>query len=122
MIRRLSVAFAFVIAASTLAFASDVTGIWNGAVDTPEGPVPLSYTFAVDGEQVTGTATGPEGEIPIENGKIDGDLLTFTVTLKDGGLVVHEGTVTGDTMTVRAQGPWGEVSFNLQRAGNEDGQ
>jgi hypothetical protein len=119
MFRRLALVPCLVLAAVATALAADASGRWQGQIDTPDGALPLSYTFAVDGEALAGTATGPEGERPIENGKIDGDMLTFTVTLSDGAVAFHEATVSEDTMAVTVRGPWGEAAFNLERVKTE---
>lgn len=119
MIRRLALVLPFVLAAAGAALAADASGKWQGQIDTPDGPLPLAYAFQVNGEEVTGTATGPEGELPIANGKMEGDILTFTVTLADGALVMHEATVSEDTMAMTVRGPWGEVYFDLQRVKDE---
>ncbi|HXE80572.1 MAG TPA: hypothetical protein VNK41_07460 [Vicinamibacterales bacterium] len=116
MIRRLALALSFIAAAGTAAVAADIGGRWQGTVDTPNGPVEVVYNFAVDGEQLTGTAIGPEGEVAIENGKISGDVVTFSITMHDGALVTHEGTLAGEQIAMTVRGPWGEFTFNVQRA------
>lgn len=79
--------------------ATDVTGTWTGTLNAPDGTTfPLSFTFKQDGEKVTGTVLGPQGDpLAIDNGKLDGDKLTFTVSF-NGMTISHECTVTGDEM------------------------
>jgi len=119
MTRRLALVLSFAAAAGATLLAADAAGKWRGIIDTPDGPITVVYALAVDGGGVTGTATGPQGEHPIENGKIDGDVVSFTLTLSDGALVMHEGTVSEDQMSMIIRGPWGEVSFNLERMKEE---
>jgi len=68
------------------AFASDIEGTWSGAIDTPNGPIPVSYSFKRAGEILTGATVAPDGStLPISNGKITGNMLSFTLTLDFGG-------------------------------------
>jgi len=119
MIRRLAPVLCFFVATTLAAAAADAGGKWQGQIDTPDGPITVVYNFILNGEDVTGTATGPEGELALDNGRIDGDILTFTLTLKDGALILHEATVAEDQMAMTVRGPWGEVSFNLDRVKGE---
>lgn len=119
MIRRLALVLSLAVAAGGTLAAADAGGKWQGDIDTPDGPIAVVYAFAVDGGDLTGTATGPHGEMAIENGKVDGDVLTFTLTMGDGSLIMHEATVSEDQMAMTARGPWGEVSFDLRRVKDE---
>lgn len=65
---------------------SGVAGKWSGSMTTQGGEFPISFTFAADGTKLTGTTTGPEGDIKIEDGKIDGNALSFSVTFDFGGM------------------------------------
>ena len=57
--------------------AADVGGKWIGDVNTPDGQsISLTFTFKLDGGKVTGTVTGPTGDIDISDGKMDGDTIT----------------------------------------------
>ena len=80
-----ALALALLLSASP-AFASDIEGTWSGAIDTPNGPIPVSYSFKAAGETLTGATTAPDGStLPIANGKITGNTLSFTLTLDFGG-------------------------------------
>ena len=48
-------------------------------MDTPNGPMELTFEFKAEGETLTGTVTSAMGSLPISNGKVAGDLLTFDV-------------------------------------------
>ena len=68
------------------AFASDIEGTWSGAIETPNGPIPVSYSFKAAGDVLTGATAAPDGStLPISNGKIVGNTLSFTLTLDFGG-------------------------------------
>jgi hypothetical protein len=67
---------------------------------TPRGDTrEVTFSFDVDGEELTGTVSGPRGETPIDEGKVAGDEISFTVT-RDFGRgemrFLYEGTVRGD--------------------------
>jgi len=66
--------------------AADVGGKWIGDVNTPDGQsISLTFTFKLDGGKVTGTVTGPTGDIDISDGKIDGETLQFGLSVDAGG-------------------------------------
>ncbi len=68
------------------AFAAGVDGKWVGDVNTPDGAaITLTMNFKVDGQKVTGTVTGPTGDIDIADGKLDGDTLQFVLSVDAGG-------------------------------------
>jgi hypothetical protein len=69
------------------AFAADVDGKWAGTITSPNGEVPIGFTFKADGKTLTGTTTGPDGgEIAIKDGSIDGSTIAFKVSLDFGGM------------------------------------
>jgi hypothetical protein len=69
------------------AVAADVDGKWSGTITTPNGDVPVGFTFKADGAMLTGTTTGPDGaDVPIKNGKVDGSNISFVVSLDFGGM------------------------------------
>lgn len=68
------------------AFAADVDGKWVGTFDSPGGAITLTYTFKAEGNVLTGTSAGPDGNvIPIKNGKIDGNNISFVIEVDFGG-------------------------------------
>jgi hypothetical protein len=88
------------------ALAADVDGKWSGAITTPQGDVPVGFTFKADGEKLTGTTTGIDGmDIPIKNGKIEGANITFLVALDFGGMAIeisYKGVVTAAEIKLTA--------------------
>jgi hypothetical protein len=67
------------------AFGADVDGKWTGSVDTPGGPVQVNYTFKAEGAKLTGSTTGPDGNVvPIKNGKVEGNKIAFAIDLDFG--------------------------------------
>ena len=69
------------------AFAADVDGKWTGTMNTPNGDVPVSFTFQAAGATLNGSTAGPDGaEVKIANGKIDGGNISFSITFDFGGM------------------------------------
>jgi hypothetical protein len=81
--------YTFVVAAllfvAAPAFAGDVDGTWAGNIDSPNGPVPVSFTFKSEGTTLTGVTRGPDGtEIPLKNGKVEGEKIAFSFDVDFG--------------------------------------
>jgi len=92
--------------------AADVSGKWTAQVPGREGQTREAvFNFKVDGEKLTGTTTGRQGqEIPISNGKISGDSLSFTVTMQFGDSQVemkYTGKIAGDEIQFKREGGQG---------------
>jgi len=69
------------------ALVADLTGKWTGTLHAPDGnDYPLSYTFKVDGDKLTGTGDSPQGSVPITEGKVAGNDFSFTIDV--GGVAV----------------------------------
>ena len=96
-----------VILTATLMFAADVTGAWKGEVKGPDGnSLQLTFNFKQDGAKLTGTITGPGGDLDITDGKIDGDKISFKVAV-NGVTIQHEGVISADQikLTTKASDP-----------------
>ena len=82
------------------AFAADVDGKWTGSMDTPNGAVPVGFTFKADGAKLDGTTVGPDGkDVKIADGKVDGNNITFSVTIDFQGMPImlnYKGAVAKD--------------------------
>jgi hypothetical protein len=100
---------------AAVTYAADVNGRWEGNVSGPNGDIQLTFNFKADGTKLTGTVETPNGEIPIDDGKLEGDHISFKTHFNDNE-VNHDGTVTGDTMQLKVQGPWGGSELTLKRA------
>ncbi len=83
-----------------MALAADVDGKWAGTMATPNGDVPVNFTFQADGAALNGSTTGPDGmEIKIADGKVDGDKISFSLTFDFGGMpfkLDYKGVVAKD--------------------------
>ena len=103
-----------ILLASSLCFAGDLNGRWEGKVKVPDGEeMALALVLKVDGEKLTGTVESPMGELPITEGKINGDEISFNVKLGDD-TITHQGKLAGDTLTIKAHGPFGDMEFGLK--------
>jgi hypothetical protein len=84
------------------AMAADVTGKWTAQMPGRNGQTREStFNFKVDGNTVTGTISGPRGDMEISDGKIDGDTITFSQTMEFNGntmKILYKGTVSGDSI------------------------
>jgi hypothetical protein len=109
--------------AAALLIAADISGKWTGDMPGRGGEtMPTSFTFKADGDKLTGTMTGPQGDIPLQEGKITGDQLSFSTTLDFGGnsvKIVYKGAVAGDQikMTRERDGSGQPREFTIKRAG-----
>jgi hypothetical protein len=73
------------------AVVTDLTGKWTGSIKTLDGnEFPLSYVLRVDGENLTGTATSPQGDVAITNGKVAGADFSFSLEV-NGTDIKHTG-------------------------------
>ena len=106
----LSVAAVMILCAA-FAWAADVTGKWTAQVPGRGGETrETTFNFKVDGEKLTGTMSGMQGEIPISDGKVKGDEISFVVTMSFGGNEMkfnYKGKVSGD-----------EIKFTREREGS----
>ena len=115
MIRRVLMAGAGIAMSAALCFAGDFNGRWEGSISTPNGDMQIFFNFKVDGTKLTGTVESPNGDIPIEDGKVEGDKISFKTSFNDAK-INHEGTLSGDTIDLKVEGPWGESQMTLKRA------
>jgi len=79
--RMVAFIFAVVLAAVSIAWAADVNGKWEAEVPGPQGQTQKqTFNFKVDGDKLTGTVSGMQGETPISDGKVNGDEISFSQT------------------------------------------
>jgi len=101
---RIAVAVAVIAGA---AMAADVTGKWTGSMAMGDNQFTLSYDFKQDGEKLTGTVTGPQGNpLTLNDGKVEGDKLSFSIQAEgpNGSFKISsEGTIKGDEITLASK-------------------
>ncbi|MFZ0964168.1 MAG: hypothetical protein WAO35_25155 [Terriglobia bacterium] len=98
----------------TVGYAADVSGRWEGSISGPNGDMQITFNFKVDGAKLTGAVESPNGDIPIEDGKVEGDHISFKTHFGDNE-VKHDGTVSGDSIKLSVEGPWGKSEMTLTR-------
>ncbi|HZF39555.1 MAG TPA: hypothetical protein VE715_12070 [Blastocatellia bacterium] len=102
----------FVFAAMSLAWAADVNGKWTAQVPGRGGQTrEQTFTFKVEGEKLTGTVSGMQGDNPISDGKISGDEISFTVKVSFNGnevTLLYKGKVSGDEIKMTRSRPGGD--------------
>jgi hypothetical protein len=97
-------------AAVSIAWAADIDGKWTAQVPGRGGQTrEQTFTFKAEGDKLTGTASGMQGDNPISDGKISGDEISFTVKASFNGnevTLLYKGKVSGDEikMTRTVQG------------------
>jgi hypothetical protein len=78
----------------------NLNGKWTGLLKTDQGDeYPLLYNFKIEGNQLSGTAKTPKGDLPINDGKITGDSISFNVIINDME-IDHSGRFYGDSVVV----------------------
>jgi hypothetical protein len=95
--------------AAQTAPSASVAGDWEASMNTPGGPVPVTFVFKVNGEKLTGTAKRSRGDVALE-GTIKGSDINFSYTVDYNGngiILSFSGKVKGDAMS-------GTVSFGGQ--------
>jgi hypothetical protein len=116
-----------IMAGMTLAFANsasagDASGKWTAQVPGRDGQTrETTFNFKVEGEALTGTVSGRQGDMAITGGTIKGDDLSFNVTASFGGndvKLVYKGKIEGDEikLTRQREGSDQTQAFTAQRA------
>ncbi len=99
--------------------AIDISGVWNFAVETPNGTGTPVFTFKQDGGALTGTYKGQLGEGPV-TGSVQGADVKFSVKLNVQGqdlTIVYTGKIeSADTMKGKAAfGDLGEGTWTAKK-------
>src|SRR5437016_2473698 len=90
-----------------LALAADISGKWKAEFSTPDGTARVNtFTFKVDGANLTGIVAGTQDETPIKNGKINGDDISFSAE-RPFGTFTYAGKIKGSEIVFK-------VTFNDQ--------
>lgn len=80
-----------------------------------DNPFPLTYAFKQDGEKLTGTVTGPQGDpLTLNDGKIAGDKVSFSVNVDMGGTPAKfstEGVIKGEEIVITTKTEGGGPDF-----------
>jgi hypothetical protein len=89
--------FCFFVSFATI---ENLNGKWTGLLKTDQrDECPLVYNFKISGDQLTGTAITPKGDMPINDGTIKGNAFTFNVIVNNME-IDHSGKFYGDSVGV----------------------
>jgi hypothetical protein len=102
-------------------WAADVSGKWTAQVPGRSGNMrDVTFMFKASGENLTGTMSGRNGDVPIADGRVSGDTVSFSVTQDFGGNSVKQtfsGKVTGGEIMFKREGGQGEpIQFVAKKA------
>lgn len=89
-----------------LALAADASGKWIAQVPGREGQTrETTFNLKVEGDKLTGTVSGRQGDIPITDGKVAGDSISFKMA-QGQNTFTYKGKLAGD-----------EIKFTREREG-----
>ncbi|MCH2415407.1 MAG: hypothetical protein MK195_01425 [Acidimicrobiales bacterium] len=94
-------------------------GTWNVTLNSPMGAQAGTLELVSDGNTLTGSMSGPQGSMELENGTVDGDNLTWTVNITQPMPKTIDSTATihGDQISGEAKlGAFGTATFEGSRA------
>jgi uncharacterized membrane protein len=104
-----------------VALAADIGGTWTTSFDSQVGVQSYTFTFVVNGTQLTGKAKSANGDNAIEEGKIDGSKVSFVENMDYQGMalrIVYTGTVVSadEIKFKRDVGGQGGEDFTAKRS------
>ena len=113
MFRILTIAGVFAMA--TVLAAADAAGKWSGEMPSRGETAKATFVFKVDGDKLTGTLTGAQGEVPLHDGKVSGDEVSFS-TAGGNAKILFKGTVSGNEIKMTRTREGGQArEFTLKR-------
>ncbi len=96
------------------AAAADISGKWVAQIPGRGGNTQeTTFTFKVDGANLTGTVTNPRGDQEITEGKVSGEDVSFVVVRKFQDMEMkslYKGKVSGN-----------EIKFTMEMQGGRGG-
>jgi hypothetical protein len=95
-----------------ISFAQDINGKWTGKV---MDQFDVAYNFKADGEKLTGSTTGPDGnEVVIKEGTIKGNDVAFTINIMDNDTKIN-GKLDGEVLTLKFSIMGNDVELVLKK-------
>jgi hypothetical protein len=94
-------------------------GTWKTTMNTPMGAQEGTLTLASNGAELTGTLSGPQGDIELTEGTADGNALTWKAAIQQPMAMTLEfsATVDGDSISGDVKlGAFGNATFSGTRA------
>jgi hypothetical protein len=111
---------AFVLVGAVSAQAPNATGTWDINLTTPNGPMTVALVLKKDGEKLSGTIAGPQGEVAVEGTQKDKAIVVnFSVQTQNGPFaIVMNGNQDGDAAAGTIDfGGQGQAEWNGKRRG-----
>lgn len=96
-----------------------IDGTWNLTLETPIGTQESTLEAKTSGGALTGTQSGPDGSMEVQDGAVNGDEASWSVSITSPMAMTLEfkGAVAGDTMSGSVKlGMFGEAKFTGVRA------
>ena len=98
--RTASITSTLVLAATLGLQASDISGKWTAQVPGRDGQTrETTFTLKQEGEKLTGTTSGMNGDVPISDGSVKGEDVAFTVVANFNGnevKMLYKGKITAE--------------------------
>ncbi len=95
--------------------ATDISGHWAGSIN---GQMEVTYDFKVDGQKLSGSTNGPDGNtIQLTDGWFKDDSLAFTLPIMDQQLKITGKVKSADKIVLYMKGgPMGDMSYVIKKA------
>jgi len=103
-------------ALAAVSFAADITGKWTAMVPGRNGEQETTFTFKQEGDKLTGSLTGRQGELAIADGKVSGDSISFSVETQRGKQTYTSTVSGGEIKFKREGGPGQPREFTAKKA------
>lgn len=81
--------------------AVNPAGEWDLTVQSPQGEMGIKLSLRREGDQITGTLTGPTGTVAVKNAVLEGNQIRLGVSIPMGSDILEgtvSGTIEGDTI------------------------
>ena len=86
-----------------------IDGTWNVTLQSPMGSQEGTLTLATDGDTLTGTMSGPQGAMDIEDGQVGDGSYSWKVNITSPMAITIESTATVDGYTITGESKLGAV-------------
>jgi hypothetical protein len=94
---------------------SKIDGKWIGKISSPQGDMELTFTFAVDGNKLTGKNSSAMGEIELTNGVVNGNDFSFDIDMQGMKIVHNCKYLDDDTIDLKSKVMDQDMAMKLTR-------
>ena len=98
---------------------SDLDGTWETVTNTPMGQQKATVTLQTDGDSLSGTMSGAQGTVDINDGSVDGNTGTWKVSITSPMPMTLEFSATADGDSISGNvklGAFGSATFTGTRS------